>query len=133
MTGKDMMKAKKPTFSKYKGGSSIEKGKKAYVRNSNRMIAHSPILNGKLVLEKRKGVRCKVDSESSSSNFDIEEGQIRNFSLTKGECSKAKYVGKGPKLDESKFSSGSLASKMSGSQESSKDGSFVPNTMSKST
>ncbi|KAK1556692.1 hypothetical protein Q3G72_010297 [Acer saccharum] len=56
-------------------------------------------MNGKLVLEKKKDVRGRKESWTTSSDEETEEGQFMDFGLVKGECSKFKSLGKGLKSD----------------------------------
>ena len=56
-------------------------------------------MNGKLVLEKKKDVKGRAESRTTSSDEETEEGQFSDFGLVKGECSKFKSLGKGLKSD----------------------------------
>ncbi|KAK3206284.1 hypothetical protein Dsin_020330 [Dipteronia sinensis] len=59
----------------------VDKGKRAYVRNSKRMTSHQQWLNGKIDLEMRKDGRNREERWSSTSDSEMEEGQLRNFGL----------------------------------------------------
>ncbi|KAK0597466.1 hypothetical protein LWI29_025553 [Acer saccharum] len=84
---------------KFKKGGSMDKGKRTYVRSAKMKTSHPHSVCGKLELEKKISASCRAESWSSSTNSDLEEGQLKNFGLFKGECSKVKSVGFGPKID----------------------------------
>ena len=77
----------------------MDKGKQAFVRNSKRRVVQPTCMNGKLILEKQKVASRSKDNESSSSDSEVEERQFRVFGKEKGECSRFKFMGNGPKLD----------------------------------
>ncbi|KAK1582613.1 hypothetical protein Q3G72_016758 [Acer saccharum] len=84
---------------KFKVGGSADKGKQAWVRNSKSRTSHPTCVNDKLVLKKKKVVRGRAESWTTSSEEETEEGQFRDFGLVRGECSKFKSLGKGLKSD----------------------------------
>ncbi|KAK1582548.1 hypothetical protein Q3G72_016141 [Acer saccharum] len=88
---------------KFKKGGSRDKGKRAYVRVPKRKPSHPSGVCGKLDLEKKRQVNCRVESGNTTSNSESEEEQMGNFSFFKGECSKVKEVGRGPMLDGPKM------------------------------
>ncbi|KAK1556457.1 hypothetical protein Q3G72_005313 [Acer saccharum] len=81
----------------FKVGGLVDKGKRAHVRSSKRRPSYPTCMNGKLILEKKKVVSGSAESWTSTSDSELEEGQFRNFGLEKGECSRFKSKGFGPK------------------------------------
>ncbi|KAK1569198.1 hypothetical protein Q3G72_033743 [Acer saccharum] len=91
---------KKNIFNRnFKVGGLVDKGKRAHVRSSKRRPSYPTCMNGKLILEKKKVVSGSAESWTSTSDSELEEGQFRNFGLEKGECSRFKSKGFGPKHD----------------------------------
>ncbi|KAK0577412.1 hypothetical protein LWI29_032690 [Acer saccharum] len=75
---------------KGKVGGWMDKGKQVHVRSSKRRTSHPACLNSKLILDKQKVVSDSVESWTSTSDSNFEEGQLRNFGLVKGECSRSR-------------------------------------------
>ncbi|KAK1554408.1 hypothetical protein Q3G72_011679 [Acer saccharum] len=86
---------------KGKVGGWMDKGKQVHVRSSKRRTSHPACLNSKLILDKQKVVSDSVESWTSTSDSNFEEGQLRNFGLVKGECSRSR-----PKEVRNQYSDG---------------------------
>ncbi|KAK0602936.1 hypothetical protein LWI29_038397 [Acer saccharum] len=77
----------------------LDRGKHAYVR-THRKKPFQCGGKGKIDLEKKRATsrrEIREDSWSSSSDFELEEGQIMGRVMTRGECSNQKSLGNGPK------------------------------------
>ncbi|KAK1588371.1 hypothetical protein Q3G72_022578 [Acer saccharum] len=71
----------------------MDKEKQTFVKKGKRRSSNQKSLNGKLILEKGAAVMnrgFKDDSCTSSTDSSLEEGQLRNFEVFRGECSKWK-------------------------------------------
>ncbi|KAK0597066.1 hypothetical protein LWI29_021500 [Acer saccharum] len=75
-------------------GGPIIKGQQAYVRNNKKRPMH---VNGELDLEKRRASGGDINESWSSSDFEMDEGQMAVLGLDRGECSNHNLLGKGPK------------------------------------